>query len=140
MEEKEHINILIEFAGYSSSAEIVLNLICKIKIDNLLLETALLRSKARSQGDSAGFNDGDGYRQMDSKQFRHTVVNTEGTDAQRHLGADRSPQNDNMWQLYKAPCSEQTVLNSNVLDSRSLEPGNQRRHRAPGLFSQITGF
>lgn len=39
---------------------------------------------------------------MDSKQFRHTVVNTEGTDAQRHLGADRSSQNDNMWQLYKA--------------------------------------
>lgn len=39
---------------------------------------------------------------MDSKQFRHTVVNIEGTDAQRHLGADRSSQNDNMWQLYKA--------------------------------------
>lgn len=29
-------------------------------------------------------------------------MNIEGTDAQRHLGADRSSQNDNMWQLYKA--------------------------------------
>lgn len=124
----------MEFTGYSSQAEIVLNSICKIRIDHLFFAAALLRSEAPGLHCSQEYNDVSRCRPMAPEPFGRTVLN-QRAQGRRTPWRGRSFWSEGTWQLFQT-----LFLRRHSGEFRCSLPQTQGDSEAQQLLSQITGF